>query len=584
MQKKKYRKIWDTYKQTVALVFILSILGTMLNAVFNFVMVYQETHQKVALVNDNAAEKIDDYLNDIKALSILPIINFDTFKEFNQPIAQRNDLLMAQNTSSIAFSIMHAKKDVSSVFLFNKEGEYHANILGGSTFGDYNPKDEEWFRSTLDLDGKALVLDYLHLHNVTLQKHATGFAVARKVYNFNAPEEYGVILVNSGFAFFDKLFLLRKMHPDQQLFVVNSETKNIVYSEAHQQITHNFNDYVSEVYDFRLLPIVSVDGKSYIQYTSTCQQANWTVVNLIPLHYIVQLAKRGVLLNLPFFLAIIGLIFGAAILSKKYVFAPLKRLTDYVTLRSYGDNKITLQYDRADEIGDLTKSFNDAFQRLEEMTKREKEMLCKQNEQELKILQDQINPHFLYNTLESIRMLALANGDAEVADITYSLGAVTRYSTTRSNQLVTLGDDIEIIKQYMNIQRTCYGERFDVKFDIEPGMEHLQILKFLIQPIIENAVVHGMKNVSAGGQIQLTAKLCGGMIHIAVSDNGDGIEQTRLARIREALNDENSQEDRIGLVNVNNRIKLFYGQEFGLGIASVKGKWTSVTICVPRVG
>ena len=580
MHTQQAHKLWNAYKLSVWMILLFSVIVTLVCFFVNYLAAYEDVGKRVALTHNNAVEKIDSYLKDVKALTLLPITNFDSFKEFNRPLREREDILLMQNASSIAFNIMYTKKDVTSVFLFNKLGEHYETIRGGSMRGTYAPQDTAWFKETLALQGTPLVLDCNHLPNITLRSNEYSFSVARKVYNFNEPEEYGVILINTGFSFFNNVFSLNKLHPDERLYILNSKTESVVFSEYSEDIAKAYAD-IAQPCENALFQLVKIDGKYYIPYLVQCEQANWKIVSAVPVLYIMKLAMRTALINLPFLLFFDVLTVVIALISRRYVFAPLKKLTDFTILRGHGE-QLEICYNRKDEIGELAKSISDSFTRVEQMNERENRLLRQMNEQELRILQKQINPHFLYNTLESIRMLALAKDEQEIADVTYSLGVVTRYSVSRSNQLVTLQEDLEIVKQYMNIQRMCYGERFVTCFAVEPEVEKLSILKFLIQPIVENAIIHGVQNISSGGIIRLTATTCGDLINIAVQDNGEGIDRDLLAEINAVLSNGGESES-IGLFNVNNRIKLFYGAQYGLRIESVKGQGTSAMICIPKI-
>lgn len=210
-------------------------------------------------------------------------------------------------------------------------------------------------------------------------------------------------------------------------------------------------------------------------------------------------------------------------------------------------------------------------------------------------LQSQINPHFLYNTLETIRSQALKKNVDEIADMTEALATLFRYSISRPNELSTLAEEVDNVKNYLMIQRFRFPERFDVIWLIEDEEEimdcSLPILT--IQPIVENAVHHGLENMMSKGMICIRIIATDKKIIINVEDNGEGIEERRLMEIRESLRKpmdyfkdislrSGKKSHGIALNNVNQRIKLFFGQDYGVNISSTLGVGTAIEIVIPR--
>lgn len=211
-------------------------------------------------------------------------------------------------------------------------------------------------------------------------------------------------------------------------------------------------------------------------------------------------------------------------------------------------------------------------------------------------LQNQINPHFLYNTLESIRAEALSENAMQIANMVRALSSFYRYSIGRYHTLVTFKDEIDNINNYFAIQRYRFGSRFSLEIDIPPeeeGCLDLYIIKLSIQPIIENAIYHGMEMKKENGHIKITALQTQSRFIITVSDNGVGVAPERLSQINELLNTEteylsqsyleSSKGTGMGLLNINKRIKMYFGEEYGVIMRSVTNVGTDVEIVLPVV-
>ncbi|MBE5875937.1 MAG: sensor histidine kinase [Lachnospiraceae bacterium] len=217
----------------------------------------------------------------------------------------------------------------------------------------------------------------------------------------------------------------------------------------------------------------------------------------------------------------------------------------------------------------------------------EKELINEQQKMEFKMLASQINPHFLYNTLETIRMKAFTAGDREVATAIKLLGKSMRYvlENTGTN-FTTLDKELEHVRTYMEIQKLRFGERFNYFIEIDEDIRagHCEMLPLLLQPIVENAIVHGMEQVQEGGTIRITV-VCDGedKLLITVEDNGSGMDEETLEGLRKRLRETAVKRvSSIGLCNINQRINLCYGEEYGLHISSIPGCGTKITVKIPK--
>ncbi|MDE6594794.1 MAG: sensor histidine kinase [Oscillospiraceae bacterium] len=206
-----------------------------------------------------------------------------------------------------------------------------------------------------------------------------------------------------------------------------------------------------------------------------------------------------------------------------------------------------------------------------------------QVEAEFKALASQINPHFLYNTLETIRMKAYCNNDKETADLVKKLGKFMRRCLEVKDGMVTLESELEFTKSYLELQAARFGDRVSYSIYCEVDKKYM-VLPLIIQPIVENAFVHGIEGEKANGRITVKVMYKGKNVEICVSDNGQGISKAKLAELLEKLerNDTSSGKS-IGLTNVNKRIKMYHGEQYGLSVKTAEGKGTDISIILPRI-
>ncbi|MFD1956661.1 sensor histidine kinase [Paenibacillus thailandensis] len=258
-----------------------------------------------------------------------------------------------------------------------------------------------------------------------------------------------------------------------------------------------------------------------------------------------------------------------------------------------GDLNVTSTIEGADEIGLLSRQFNNMvgsirmlMEEVEESHEQQTKLKLHQKEIKLKMMANQINPHFLFNALESIRMKAHMNGEKEISNIVRMLGRMIRRNLEIGARNIPLKEEIQMIGYYLEIQKFRYGdERLAFNVTMDEEAEKLLIPPLIIQPLVENAVVHGLDNRSEGGFVSVTAVLEDGDLLVEVADNGMGINEARIAEIYRSLNDFEEEDGyRIGLRNVHQRLILTYGETSGLRIASVSGEGTRISFRIAAGG
>lgn len=222
----------------------------------------------------------------------------------------------------------------------------------------------------------------------------------------------------------------------------------------------------------------------------------------------------------------------------------------------------------------------DSFQYL---LKRDAMLTVAHKQAELEALQSQINPHFLYNTLETIRGQALVSGSKETAELTKALADIFRYNISRTGNIISLSDELENLKSYMKIQNTRFDNRFKVNITLEPELEKKKVPKLLLQPIVENCIKYGLEPKPEGGTIDIEIFETFNTVYIMIKDDGNGMSIEKLVELNNRLkksskNIESNQGTHIGLVNINDRIKMIYGEEYGLNVESAPMIGTLVTV------
>ena len=269
----------------------------------------------------------------------------------------------------------------------------------------------------------------------------------------------------------------------------------------------------------------------------------------------------------------------------KSIYAPIKKLHDVTTTITKNDLQTLMTSENVDEITELGMSFNIMIGKIKELLDskiKEQENLKKA---ELRALQAQINPHFLYNTLDTIIWMAESKKTDDVVELVGALSKFFRISLSKGMDWITIGEEVERIRSYLIIQKMRYRDILDFKINVDADVADNTILKLILQPLVENALYHGIKNKRQGGIINVRAKRKDeDEVLIEVEDDGIGFTPEKLAQLRAELEDDSGEiklENGFGIGNVNNRIRLYYGRPYGLSIESEYTTGTRVTLVIP---
>lgn len=332
----------------------------------------------------------------------------------------------------------------------------------------------------------------------------------------------------------------------------------------------------------------AIQGESYVTIYRKFEQNDWMLVGNIPLDSVLGGVKQARMFTfgigaLILFIAMILAYFIAGGMTKS-----IRKLRSHMKLVELGNFKVTVPVRSYDEIGSLSMSFNRMTRKLDELVEKEYEARLLMKEAEVVALQSQINPHFLYNALGTIDALASIEGHEQISRISQALGSMFRYSI-KGGQLSTLSGEVQQVKLYLSIQQVRYEDRFQYEIEIEPGLEEQLLPKLVLQPLVENAIKHGIERMRERGQVTIRASSTSdGRVAILIRDNGAGCDERRVKEIREHLSQAGAVSiatdkgrTSIGLDNVHRRIKLYYGERAELQFDSVLGMGTEVTLLLP---
>lgn len=311
------------------------------------------------------------------------------------------------------------------------------------------------------------------------------------------------------------------------------------------------------------------------------ENPNWTVVTAISKDALLEEVNRFTIYSFIIFVPLALLLSLFTIYEGMHMVESLNRIVRGMEDVSQGKKHVNIEVDRQDEIGFLTHSFNNMSTEIENLVNNIYTEQITRKEVEIKALQAQINPHFLYNTLETINWHAQLKGAPEISHMVTALSSIMEASIGRNNKLISVRDEMKYIENYISILKYRYEGRLEFDKKVDPSILGLKIPRLILQPIVENSINHGIGQSSTIGKIKIVAERKNNHVIIEVCDNGKGMTSEALEGLLLKIN-SNDDNESIGLENVNKRLKLFYGEAYGIRIMSELNSFTKVVIVIPE--
>ena len=425
-----------------------------------------------------------------------------------------------------------------------------------------------------------------HVQNVIKGERPWVITLSRGIRNYTGTEaEDGVVFLDLNYSAISELCAQSSMGDKGYVFILD-QNGNIVYHPQQQQLYNELQtENISLVMNAKS-DIVTVgkgdDEKIYA--LSHSDITGWTIVGCMNMSELLRNSRQT---RSIYVLVAVGLIIVALLISSliaRNITLPIQKLRDSMKSVQKGNFDIEdIEVISDNEIGSLTRSFNVMTHRIRELMEQNVKEQEQKRKIELKALQSQINPHFLYNTLDSIIWMAEAGNTDEVVEMTSALANLFRTSISKGDEIIPIQVEIDNISSYLTIQKMRYQDKLTYRIDVDDSIKKYKILKVVLQPLVENAILHGVKSKTTNGLIEIGAFETEDTIVFTVTDHGEGMTEEQLKNIFSSKKNTVSRGSGIGVNNVNERIKLYFGEQYGLKFFSRYGEGTTVHIIIPKV-
>lgn len=465
-----------------------------------------------------------------------------------------------------------------AIHFFYKDGGVYSFQQNLST-DEQEVRAMEWYRKTLQQTDNV---QFLGLQPMMLfgQTIPFGLSAAIAPSAFHTLSDVEMVCFTLNEEAFDKIFLQQPY--DKSAFVIVTGNGQVITS------SHNWDETSESL--ARLAQIKSANEGHFIDKASRTEmlvtyaavgQTGWKVVHEIPYSELTANYNRIYKIVLFTTLAVIAVFLLISFYLVKGLTRPIHVLVRKMSLVMEGDLNAKIGTSGIAEMATLGRTFNHMLDQIKLLIRQREEEEQMKRKAEFAALQSQINPHFLINTLNAIKLMALISKVDNIRNMTNALMRLVSSSFNRGGILTRFSDEIENLKHYLYIMEIRYGHKFEVEWQIDPQAESKYLLKLLLQPILENSIVHGMAGKEAQGKIVIAANVHEGSLYIVIADNGEGMTEEQLTQFRAKSSPHTFTG--MGFANVHHRILLHHGEDYGLTLAANEPEGTKVTMKVPLI-
>ena len=575
------------------------IIVTMCIMVTVFYMVFHSRafnergkYEEENLVNMEAY--LNSYLEEVD--SIAKNVNYNYYLQYylETVIKEEDDYvdsgigknMRSYEMSSQAFSdTLLSRADISSIMIFGKK----KMLLNRSMYTyqkvalDYSKLD--WYAKAVAKPQDAIITGP-NRHSF-FDTDDEVISLSREVQSYENGTFRGVILINLNMNKITEICNSFQEKQENFICIINDKGE-LVYEQQNgrerfafdeKENRQELNTALGKTKEscFRL----NYRGEKYLVTRTDMKTTGWTLVSMVPYKSVMAetMAISGVMILAVAITLIVTLLLLNRILTG--VVKPLKKLEKYMVQVNPDNMDQRMEILTDDEIGHLSMKFNQMMDRIRNLKEQVIEEQEDKRKYELQALQAQINPHFLYNTLDSIIWMAETN-DSNIVAMTEALAKLFRISLNKGNEEISLERELEHVKNYLIIQSMRYADKFTYEISAEPGVERCRTIKLILQPIVENCIYHGIKKKRGTGKITIREYRREKNLIIEVSDDGCGMPEEICRKIlSDEIESENISGSGIGVKNVNERIQLRFGKKYGLSYSSEEGVGTTVTYVLP---
>ncbi len=546
--------------------------------------------QNMSDLTDSVSQNIESYVDDVEKLTNAPYYSME-MQQTLMSLKYKVGLQRAEAEAKLFNTIdvlLGLRRDIIGLYIFDDtNNRYYKTSLGDVT-PFYSFVDQPWFAKIKALGGERLMITTRKADHFVSPTPKYVFSIGRSIISKETNEAIGLILVDLDLQVIrDRLTGLKKKR-NTEFYIVDTDGK-LVYSYDESSLGEPFErpELMLEDGANEGTRVMNIDGHRQLVTFSYSQRVGWQYITVTDLEPLLQPNESAILSNIVISTVVLLILLGiVSLFVSSSMTNPIKKLQR--AMLQMGEERFyqVRGIETRDEIGSLVRSYNEMIGKINDLINTVYKAGIKEKEAQLNALQAQINPHFLYNTLNSIGCMAEVKEVPEITVVCKAVSDLFRYSITSGSDLVTLREELDSVGQYMTIQSFRYDNRIEAIINREESLMGVMVMKLSLQPIVENAVYHGLEPRRGKGIVIINMELERDCIRLSVFDNGVGMSEDKLNLLRQSLvhgrtADPQAKTGGIGFLNVHERLRLYYGERYGVTIDSQEGSGTSVQLRLP---
>ncbi len=578
-----------TYNKLGGKIFLNYMILILLLLFFLEITSYEIIQTSFKNINENFAqaelklknEKLDDFIKELDDLSKTIISDREMIDLLNKENAADTNLESVPHNLQYALS-----NNVDAIFLISNTGKIYRE--SDNELMDYVSNNlNQFMDQAADTHGEMLFSNS-HFINYATEKHGDNlFFAVRKIRSIDTFDTIGTMIIA-----IRESVLWDTIDIDSELgdFYITDTDGKIVSSKNKSYVGTNISDILGQ----------SLPDRQRIKFTNSFSAKNlainsqynkstgWVLLNMADTDKINKdfYAVQRVIILIGVIAIIIAIYFSGLISNN--VTRPLNDLISSMQRVAKGDlavqTDVSLTKNSSAEVKELNDMFNHMTLELRTLIQRVREESIKEKDAELRALKAQINPHFLYNALDTVYWMLINKNDYEIADIVTRIGQILRYGIKKNSTEVPIQEEIQQIKNYLFLQKARFEENLEYQIDVDRNLLDCKMLSFIIQPFVENAINHGLMHSKGKGMVTIRAFQDNDVFVFEISDNGEGMTPEEVENLYHPKAETKGKHTGLGVNNVCERIKFFYGEPYGVAINSKKEEGTKVIIRIPKSG
>lgn len=526
----------------------------------------QGSYQSIDLMKSNIASNIET-INNVSKIIISDSDVRKYLTSYDNSVSYRRSVYQTLTQLYVTFPF------IDSIFVYRFNGA-NVNASRSVTFSLVDDiKSTTWYRKAVALEGKYLI--NINADNTLISNTGkNNVSMIRILYDIEKLVPIGILVINISQDFFSPIIQEIQDKYGTSFVLLDASNRPIIKDKNITPITLS-----KPIEKYANGQIETLHGAKYFVLGSDLPQYNWKIVSYTPIDSINSSIDTLSLILVILILFTIFVFFTASFFTANLVTAPINKLVSAMEGVKHGRFKRVSIMTGNDEIGELKKTYNLMIQEIEKMIIKEVATEKQKRRFELDILNEQIKPHFLYNTLDSIAYLALCQNNKEVYGAINALGQFYKSSLNKGNELISLEKEVTMIKNYLTLQKLRYGDLFSDKYNLAEDTLTIPILKNSLQPLVENCIYHGIKPSGEPGMITITSRTENAVLYLTIEDNGLGMLPEQIMHLQSEYLDENFAS--FGLRGTIARLKIHYETEDIYEVTSSPLTGTKILLKIP---